>query len=1165
MSLGGLSTDALMTMSHQDRIQKNKNIIIVDSGATAHYFNDPKKFSSIHAIPPRQIMVGNGSVLTVRCAGSVPLVLKTQDGKEYPTTIHAMLLPEIPSNFLSTATLDSNGCKLVQERGVICISKKGREIGFAKKANSQWVLQAKWPRNVIQKISLRRPTLNSSSRARLRSADSMHSRSMHASAAYATLNASSRARLRAADNMHSPSMHASAAYATTAYATTAAPSAAASTIKNKRVSPYILHTSLGHQCPSKLRAAVKATQGITLSSPVPNKLNCQACDLTKTKRPAVSKHVPECIRRGNPNRVHADVKTMPHSIRGFRYYVVLLHEGSRRVEARLCKTKDEATNHTKLFIKKLLNDPKTRNGLELRADGGGEFIVHSLQTFLKQNTVDFNPSPPRTPEMNSIAERVIGTLTTMTRVLLKQAHLSEAYWCFAVQVAAYIYNRSHHKKNGIHRTPHETFYGKTPDISNVVPFGCIGVMHIDKVNRVGMLADTGAYVRMLGYDARHGVYLVMTQRGEIKRVKIEKWYKKLFHFPLAWKRAAGPRGGDFPGARDAAMVPRTNEERKENNGPIARTPPASGDDEILAEPRRSNRTTRRPLREGMLPWDALSSLGETTDSLMVTVDEIESIPASFKDAWFGKDLAVWRPSIRSELGSLHDNHTWHAVTIDDKTKTISTKWVFKKKLNPDGTIRYKTRLVCRGYNQEYGVNYFNSYAPTLSLGSLRTLIAIAAKHGYSIHNYDISCAYTYGMIDADIYLDVPEGYIPKDEKEAAFLKTPGRKALKLDRSLYGLVQSGHIWNNTLKDFLIGQGFKPLTSDNCIFKKTVNGRDIIMGVYVDDLIILHKNHDDLAEFTKALAARFKFKNLGPVQKTLGIEVDHNSDGSYSIHQKTYIAQLAEKFGQRCSKRAKTPLVIKKFDDYDKMDKDKCPPVNQTLYRSVIGASLYVAVATRPDILFAVNHLACFCQDPRQVHMEAALRLIRYLINTSHYRITYSKGDLVAYADASWNADAEGSSVSGYFAEFAGGPIAWRSSRQKKRAMSSGEAEYVALSDLGREIVHIRNLFSELKIPLSETTYAHCDSAVAISIATKQGFTQRSKGIRLCYHNVREMVNSKELHLEKIAGTENPADCLTKPLSRQKVEQYAAVFFKARKSQKRVRFQISPPSAKRTKSG
>lgn len=543
------------------------------------------------------------------------------------------------------------------------------------------------------------------------------------------------------------------------------------------------------------------------------------------------------------------------------------------------------------------------------------------------------------------------------------------------------------------------------------------------------------------------------------------------------------------------------------------------------------------------------------DSLLITVDEIESIPSDFNTAWNGKDRHHWRPSIIDELESLQDNSTWHAVNIGSDTETIDTKWVFKKKLRADGSIRYKTRLVCRGYNQEYGKNYFNSYAPTLSLGSLRTLIGIAARHGYSIQNYDISCAYTYGKIDAEIFLDVPEGYIPKNEKEAAFLKTPGRKALKLDRSLYGLVQSGYIWNNTLKDFLMSQGFKPLGSDSCIFVKKVNGRDIIMGVYVDDLIILHKNHDDLADFTKALEKRFKFKNLGKIQKTLGIEVDHNPDGSYSIHQQTYISQLGEKFGQRCSKRAKTPLVIKKFDGHD-----DSPKVNQTLYRSVIGASLYVAVATRPDIMYAVNYLARFSQDPREIHMEAALRIVRYLVNTSHYRITYKKGDLVTFADASWNADAESSSVTGYVAMFAGGPIAWRSCRQKKRAMSSAEAEYVALSELGREIIHIRNLLSEMKIPFSETTFAHCDSTAAISMATKQGFTQRSKSIRLCYHNVREMINSKEMHLEKIDGTANPADILTKPLNRGKVEQYAASFFDFKNIKKRVRFSIPTSSSK-----
>ena len=1177
--------DALMTIG-SSTLQKGK--VIVDSGATSHYFNDSKRFSHLWSIPTRKVMVGNGQCISVKCAGIVPLILRTSDGASHPTSITALLVPEVPANFLSTAQLDSNDCSLVQAKGRMTISKGTKEVAFAKKHNSTWYLQCSWPKIKMTKISLRPHRIATSTSHALSTTDAApaafsikrparagNATAMHAPAA----SGSAAAYAAAASAADSDAAHAAAAPAAAPAAFTikrpartmsdtpmhasVAPTTTTFSIKkpvrvNTSFSPYSLHQALGHQSLSKLRKTISATYGISLSKTLPRRLDCVACDLTKTKRASIMKKIPASISRANPNRVHADVKTMPKSVRGFKYWVALLHEGSRRVEAHLCKTKDEATTYTQRFIAKLLRDPKHAKNLEVRADGGGEFIAHSLQEWLKKNSVPFNPSPPRTPEMNSYAERIIGTLSSMVRAMLKQAKLSEGYWCFAVQVAAFLYNRTPHRalQSTARPTPHETFTNQRPDLSTIVPFGCIGVMHLAKATRTGMLADTGEYVRMLGYDARQQVYLVRTQEGAIKRTKITKWYKQLYRFPLVWRKA-GPQGAAAGTGGTPRMAPRIEEEptRQQNESPV-QTPQQSL--------RRSNRTKRRPLREGVIPWEALASMDTNTDSLLVTVDEIESIPSNLHEAWYGKDQSHWRPSIKDELNSLQENKTWHAVNIDPHTKTIDTKWVFKKKLKADGSIRHKTRLVCRGYNQEYGVNYFNSYAPTLSLGSLRTLLAIAARHGYSIQNYDISCAYTYGKIDADIYLDIPEGYIPKDEQEAAFLKTPGRKALKLDRSLYGLVQSGHIWNATLKEFLLKQGFKPLGSDNCIFKKTVNGRNIIMGVYVDDLIILHKSHQDLADFTKALADRFKFKNLGPIRKTLGIEVDHNHDGSYSIHQQTYIAQLAEKFGQRCSKRAKTPLAIKKFDDYDDTD----PKINNTLYRSVIGASLYVAVATRPDIMFAVNHLACFSQDPRQSHMDAALRLIRYLINTSHYRITYKTGDLVTYADASWNATKEGASVTGYFAEFAGGPVAWRSSRQKNKAMSSGEAEYVALSELGREIIHLRNLLSELEIPFAETTYAHCDSACAISMATKQGFTQRSKGIRLCYHNVREMVNNEEMHVEKIDGKINPADCLTKPLGRAKVEEYANVFFRTTKAQKRVRFRTSPTqtsSPKRAKSG
>ena len=177
------------------------------------------------------------------------------------------------------------------------------------------------------------------------------------------------------------------------------------------------------------------------------------------------------------------------------------------------------------------------------------------------------------------------------------------------------------------------------------------------------------------------------------------------------------------------------------------------------------------------------------------------------------------------------------------------------------------------------------------------------------------------------------------------------------------------------------------------------------------------------------------------------------------------------------------------------------------------------------------------------MEAALRLIRYLINTAHYKIRYSsKGSgLTAYSDANWKNKTPECSTTGYVVYYADAPIAWRSTKQKNYADSSAQSEYMALHACGNEIIAIKNLFTDLHIKYKSSTTVWIDSQSAISIATNPGSSGKSKGIPHRFHKTREWIDRKHIVLQKIAGTSNPADLFTKPLEREATERYCAHLF------------------------
>ena len=623
-------------------------------------------------------------------------------------------------------------------------------------------------------------------------------------------------------------------------------------------------------------------------------------------------------------------------------------------------------------------------------------------------------------------------------------------------------------------------------------------------------------MRMLGYDKdhdRHGTYLVMTKSGRVLRREVRKWHENVFDFRTLESLLGQTSAKDDDSSVRADVAKSTAAPARTLNGASSRRPSGqeqkvqarpvlppstrssqNGGDDTKQRPRRRRKT---PHRMGFVP--CLSSLhvhehmnytqelvqDETRDDtgredrfysclqsteaenlcefVCATSEQLEDIPKSFKEAVTGKDKHKWIPSIKSELRSLIGNHTWDLVRKTKKMNLVSTKWVFKNKLNADGTIRHKSRLVARGFNQIKGKDWFKSYAPTLSLSSLRILLSLASKHKMHVHNVDITTAYLYGQVDADIHLSIPEGLEPSTAVEEQIMRDGG--CLRLNKALYGLVQAGYIWNRTFVKSLKSWEFRQLKTDPCIFVLDRQGRKLILGIYVDDILACYNDKKDLDFFIEKLKADYKFKDLGPVQKCLGVEIERDFDGNFTIHQHSCLKILLEKCKIQPSKRAKTPIT-KALDNCfpgeepsesnaasDFTIGTKFSKVDPTAYKSLLGALLYMAVATRPDISYALSILARFAAEPKKMHMDALLRLAKHLANTQDYRITYGKPSqgFVGYADASFAKEEGMKSTSGYFLSHCGGPVIWGAHKQKVLAHSIAEAECMSLSQLGRDII------------------------------------------------------------------------------------------------------------------
>jgi transposase InsO family protein len=511
----------------------------------------------------------------------------------------------------------------------------------------------------------------------------------------------------------------------------------------KSVSYRTLHNRLGHPSRRRLHQSVEATTGVIIRNNKSNKKRniihnntntntasrssrsssgskrevdhsnnnnkdeiCITCDKSKTVRAPIRKNTDNIERDVQPLRINTDVKTYPRSIRGYKYFIIFVHEKTRYVSIYCMKRKSESLKYFKEY--KAIADASTGGSfIELRSDNGGEYTSKDFQSYLSSNGIAWRPSTPRTPEQNAIAERAIRTICTKVRSMLLHADLSEKYWCYAAEAAAYIYNRMTHKASG-NKTPFELFHGYKPNISNLRTFGCIGVSHIKRKTR-GPTSVSGQYIRLLGYHPTFGTYIVRTKSGKILSRRVAKWYESTFKYPKAKQKVL-----DAPASENDE-----GEKKARTSSSSPSTSPASPKND---KPRRSSRSNRGvPSAQYGYTYAAAEQLTKLIEevnlddcfnssvdymieeSIQATVAEIEHVPKTYKEAISPEFSKHWIPSMRNELKSLKDLKTFTICKLPSGANLVRTKWVYRNKINPDDTIRRKSRLVAKGFTQREGL------------------------------------------------------------------------------------------------------------------------------------------------------------------------------------------------------------------------------------------------------------------------------------------------------------------------------------------------------------------------------------------------------------------------------------------------------------------------------
>jgi hypothetical protein len=359
--------------------------------------------------------------------------------------------------------------------------------------------------------------------------------------------------------------------------------------------------------------------------------------------------------------------------------------------------------------------------------------------------------------------------------------------------------------------------------------------------------------------------------------------------------------------------------------------------------------------------------------------------------------------------------------------------------------------------------------------------------------------------------------------------------------LYGLKQAAYDWYELLREVLTRLGFLRCEADYAVFIfDHVNGEGVrvicIIAWHVDDGLAGSNNRVFLDRTKAQIAERFGISDLGPVTKYLGIQfIRDRKTRELWMHQEDYITYLLDE--HRLTNCNTVSLPMDANFPFGRPT-DVFPHVDdlQTEYRKLVGELLYLAMYTRPDIALTIMRLAQYnvCAEPK--HYAAAKHVLRYLAGTISMRTHYGGADTISpnlhgFSDSDWASCPEDCiSISGYVWFYNGGPVSHSAKKQTTQALSSTEAEYMALTGAIQDSIWLQSFFNSLSLPLPLPMQLFTDNAGAIALSKEAANHVRTKHIDLRYHFIRRHIEAKTFIPVWVSTHKNTADIFTKILPR-----------------------------------
>ncbi|KAG1659195.1 hypothetical protein FOA52_005673 [Chlamydomonas sp. UWO 241] len=883
-----------------------------------------------------------------------------------------------------------------------------------------------------------------------------------------------------------------------------APTVETAQIAKLSSSPSLWHARFGHLGYNNLS---KVSQMVT-SMPVfdPDETKAAAASLCTPCITGKSSREPLVASKSPPNLLlhvlHSDLMgpLSPASRGGARYVMTVIEDYSRYSLVFLLKNKSDASHSMRQAIAffECQTGASVRN---VRSDRGGEFINHALYDHYKAKGIVPQHTMPHTPEQNGIAERINRTLTDKVRPMLAHSGMSLSYWGEAMLAANYLRNLS--PSSHSNKTPHELLFNRVPDVFHLRVWGCPAFMLQPKATRTSKLSPVTLPCILVDYaDGSKDGYRVRTPNGAI-RISRDVTFDELFSTKVlpVWIPDSVDMSGLFPDE----SVPASASSPPQPAITPAVTPDAGSDDDDGAgggeggdsdgsgngddtspvgaiAPRRGERSRGPPIR-----------YTPEAHSAVMTEPPGLSEPTTFKEATSAANpySSQWKQASDEEISSLMENGTWELCQLPNGFSVLPVRWVYRFKRDATGqVVRFKARVVAKGFKQVEGVDYLQTFAPCADKNSFLVVLAIACERDLEMEQLDIKTAFLNGELEETIYMQQPPGY-------------------------------------ELSEELAKIGFFPSNADPCLFiMKSTDFTAVI--VHVDDMLVVGR--PKIVAHTKhMLSQAFTTTDMGPAAFYTGIDIERDREHrTLKLKQRRYTIDVIERFGLVDAKTKAQP--ISPTTKLSKSVGELLDEKHRHLFMELLGSLLYLAVCTRPDISQTVGVLARYMSCPTTAHLEAAKQVLRYVSGTRNFGICYgNSGQLVGFCDSDYAGDPDTRrSTSGIVFILNGGAVIWCSRVQPTVAASTLEAEYMSASLSAKDALWCRKILPELGLSCNMVNI-NCDNQGALKLISNPIASQRSKHIDVIHHFVRDRVSRREICFHYVASEHNAADILTKPLT------------------------------------